>query len=370
MNLESDSEKQKCRVISVVSGKGGCGKTLLTAVIGQALAREGIKVLIIDLDIFVRGLTILFSNYLPGGLHAESKITVSDLLLQSGKVSQDALKNLPKELAVSRFFECDMLPACESVGAPIDYGHVQLSSFRFCKSAIKKILSAVRERYDIILLDNRASIDSLVLAASKCSDVVISVAEDDDLSLQTNSNLVNDFRYHREIKNVYTLINKGRRITSYDDVKKGAWRRIEFNYVGVIPFDIEIMQDFGKDRFWRTLNDTLYFRAIIDAWNTMAAIELLKPISLERYRFPPSIFMSKKGGRLPLMERMLRLYSIMFISAGVVIFVYRGLLRGGFNSSELLPFSAIAVGVVLLILSTTGIRRWLLGKSDEPRRKD
>ena len=50
------------KVINLVSGKGGTGKSLLTAVLGRALAREGLNVLIIDLDIFVRGLTILLSE--------------------------------------------------------------------------------------------------------------------------------------------------------------------------------------------------------------------------------------------------------------------------------------------------------------------
>ena len=50
------------KIINLVSGKGGTGKSLLTAVLGRALAREGLNVLIIDLDIFVRGLTILLSE--------------------------------------------------------------------------------------------------------------------------------------------------------------------------------------------------------------------------------------------------------------------------------------------------------------------
>lgn len=366
--MTHDSKNKKARVISIVSGKGGCGKTLLTAVIGRALAREGLKVLLIDFDIFVRGLTILLADYLEKGLQTKTKITVSDLLLSSE--SQNIGNLLPEKLAIFRFFKCDVLPACSNIAAPLDYDQKQLSSFKFCKSIVNKLLSNVKNKYDIILIDNRASIDSLVLATCHCSDVIISVAEDDDLCLQTNSNIVNHLRYKQSIKNVYTIINKGRRITSYDGLKNMSWHRPEFNYVGVIPFDIEIMEDFGKSRFWLTFHETLYFRAIIDVWNNMAKMEGLKRISLKKYRFPPSIFMSKKEGKFTMIERMMRLYSIMLVFAGIFMAVYDKVLRGNLNLFEILSLTCIVSGLVVLILSTTSFRRWLLGKSDEPKKKD
>ena len=46
-------------IINVISGKGGTGKTLLTAVMAELLANAGADVLAIDMDVFVRGLTAL-----------------------------------------------------------------------------------------------------------------------------------------------------------------------------------------------------------------------------------------------------------------------------------------------------------------------
>jgi septum site-determining protein MinD len=66
-------------VISIVSGKGGCGKSLQTAVLGRALSREGERVLLLDLDIFVRGLTILLYDFIKRQ-STKSQLTVSDLL--------------------------------------------------------------------------------------------------------------------------------------------------------------------------------------------------------------------------------------------------------------------------------------------------
>ena len=47
------------KIINIVSGKGGTGKTLLVAVLAELLSRKRAKVLLIDVDIFVRGLTCL-----------------------------------------------------------------------------------------------------------------------------------------------------------------------------------------------------------------------------------------------------------------------------------------------------------------------
>ena len=48
------------QIISVLSGKGGVGKTLITGAIGLLLARKGKKVLLIDGDMGLRSLDLVF----------------------------------------------------------------------------------------------------------------------------------------------------------------------------------------------------------------------------------------------------------------------------------------------------------------------
>ena len=47
------------QVLSVISGKGGVGKTLLTAALGIQLSRMGKKVLLIDGDMGLRNLDLI-----------------------------------------------------------------------------------------------------------------------------------------------------------------------------------------------------------------------------------------------------------------------------------------------------------------------
>ena len=48
---------------------------------------------------------------------------------------------------------------------------------------------------------------------------------------------------------------------------------------------MEIMEDFGTDRFWNTVNETLYFKAVIDSLNRLAKNQGLKEIKESSYNF-------------------------------------------------------------------------------------
>ncbi len=348
-----ESPAKRAKIINVVSGKGGTGKSLLSAVLGCALAREGIRVLLIDFDIFVRGLTILLTESGKRRIRSEGA-TVAELLSGNQKVL-DGIEGL----AIERFYECDVLPSVKNIGEPFDF-EVE-TPLNKTLAVIKDIFSTARSNYDLVLVDNRGGLDRLFIESCKHSDVVLAVAEDDDVALQTNANLINYLRFNEGLRNVYTVINKGRRIHSYSDLTSTKFRKVEFNYVGVIPFDDEIMEDFGTERFWSTIYQTLYFRAAIDAWNALARTEDLQPLSLDRYHFPPKIFMSPGAGRYSLIERMMILYGMTFALSGIVYWLYYAWKKGTVQLPEITAIISVVLGLVTILLSVFGFRRLLVG---------
>ena len=355
-------------IISIVSGKGGCGKSLLTTILGRALSREGKRVLIIDMDIFVRGLTVLLYDFKKRQSN-KKLLTVSEIF---GIYSENSENKKPIEynsgdLAFERFFECDVLPAVSNIGDPLDYNDKDLSNQSFCDKQIKKLLSTIGDDYEYILIDNRAGMDSLVLSSCLNSDFVLTIAEDDDVGKQTNLNLVNFLKFNKKIKNIYSIINKARKIKDYDALKQRINTRSDFNTVGIIPFDMEILEDFGSERFWMTVNETLYFRAVIDSWNQLSKNEEVIEISESKYRFPPKIFMNRSDGKYTLIERMLRLYSIAFIMVGFFIYLYSKLRFETLSPIDSVSLISIITGIVALILSTTNLRSFLIGNKDNRR---
>ena len=94
------------KVILVASGKGGTGKTSLTAGVGAALAQLGSKVLLIDGDCGLRNLDIVLgmSDRAPVALPALSERGMEQLAVQAEEAGFDYLlidgpAGLPAELS-------------------------------------------------------------------------------------------------------------------------------------------------------------------------------------------------------------------------------------------------------------------------------
>lgn len=353
---------QKTKYISIVSGKGGTGKTLLSAVLGRTLAKDGHKILLVDFDIFVRGLSILLSGYYRIQDNV-NKSTVTELLYENHE---------NEDLAIGRFMECDFLPATHDIGEPINFKESFFLEEKFFDLNFGRFKAQCEVlNYDIVIFDCRAGVDNGIIQICKHSDVILSVAEDDDVCIQANTNLINYLRFNEKARNIYTIINKGRRLTSLSEVKKSNLARIDFNCIGIIPFDMEVMQDFGKDRFWNTIGETLYLRALVYSWNTLSQRTNLPEISTSRLDLPSFLFLSKRQGRFNVFERMMRVYAIMLsvIGLGSVLVEFLNdrfhFLSIPFNFN-LITVGSLAMAAIFYFLMTIDIRRIILGKTDYP----
>lgn len=138
-----------CSIIAVVSGKGGTGKTTVTAALATALAQLGRKVLAADCDIGLHNLDMAL------GLQDGVVFDLGDLVLGRAEIS-DVLLPHPQIDGLS------FLPA------PSDYEDV---------ADTERFVSAVRaaaEGYDYCLLDAPAGIGTgFRLAASAAGSALV-----------------------------------------------------------------------------------------------------------------------------------------------------------------------------------------------------
>lgn len=335
------------KIISVISGKGGTGKSLFTAVLGNCLSKEHCKVLIVDMDIHVRGLTILLSKYIG----AEKGLSVTDCLEK---------KDYDNDFATYRFQECEILPSVIDIGKPLskDIENEAIETF------LKKLNNFILGRYDIVLLDCRSGLDDSLVKIVRFSDFVISVSEDDDVCLQSNSNLVNYLRFRENISNIYTVINKGRRITRKTDIDRKINDIFDFNCIGVIPFDETIMEDYGKDRFWLTVYDTLYFYGVVKFWNNFREkTSVLYSISEDKYSFGENKVLRNN------MSRAFRLYGFIALIVGTLFPIISEMMDYYTRISGILSSMISIMGLLMLVLSSRKFRSFLLGHDDEPEKK-
>ena len=81
--VKNNKVSDDVRIISIQSGKGGTGKTLITASIGFLLAHCGHRTLLVDSDLITRGL----SFFLMGDEPYRAKYGLSDYLADDNSIS-------------------------------------------------------------------------------------------------------------------------------------------------------------------------------------------------------------------------------------------------------------------------------------------
>lgn len=123
------------RVIVITSGKGGVGKTTLTANIGTALAMMGKKVLAIDVDIGLRNLDMI--------LGLENRIVYDIVDVVEKRVSPE--KALVKD---KRGLSLYLLPASQTKDKDAVKPH-----------QIVELVESIEDKFDYILLDSPAGIE-------------------------------------------------------------------------------------------------------------------------------------------------------------------------------------------------------------------
>ena len=146
-------------VISVISGKGGTGKTTICAAIATCLAAEGKSVLCIDADIGLRNLDISL------GMADQPIIAFTDVMHGHYQLT-DATEH-PDLLKLSLFT------------APIRESDEQISVAEF-----GEFLKKVREKFDYCLIDSPAGIGAGFRLTTAHADRFLVVSTPDPASMR------------------------------------------------------------------------------------------------------------------------------------------------------------------------------------------
>lgn len=161
MNQPHDTARpgRRARITAVTSGKGGVGKTIVCANLAAALARQGLKVLVLDADLGLANLDVLLNLAHPNTLH--------DVIQGRCPLAQ-ALVPAPGGFT-----------ALLAGSGVVEYSRMTPQ----IRERLFEALDDLAPRYDHILLDTGAGISEVVLFTVSLADDVLVVTTPEPTAL-------------------------------------------------------------------------------------------------------------------------------------------------------------------------------------------
>jgi len=160
INLTKKSHSSsKTKVIAITSGKGGVGKSTFTANLSYTFAKENKKVLVIDADIGLANMQILFD--------LKPAYTINDYLQNNMSLDNILLKTQYKNISL--------------VAGKSGHNFLLENSQNQFSRVIKEIKSL--EKYDYILIDTGAGLNVQVQEFLDISDEIIAITTTDPSAL-------------------------------------------------------------------------------------------------------------------------------------------------------------------------------------------
>jgi flagellar biosynthesis protein FlhG len=209
MNTAAAPGKQ-ARITAITSGKGGVGKTFLSANLAAALARQGERVLVLDADLGLANLDVV--------LNLHPKITLHDVF--TGKAELDAA----------------VLPAPGGFSVLLaGSGMVEYSRLTSeVRDHLLSVIESVTPRFDRVLLDTGAGISDVVLYTVSLADDVLVVATPEPTSLTDAYATIKVLAHTQQRRQLQLLVNQVHR-PGEGKVIRGQLQQVVDRYVAPGP---------------------------------------------------------------------------------------------------------------------------------------
>ena len=178
------------KITAICNQKGGVSKTVTAVNLGIGLAREGKKVLLVDMD--AQGSLTASLGYRRPDQMENTLATILGRIILNEPVS-------PGEGIIHQAEAVDLLPA----NIELSGLEVTLVNTMSRETILREYLNSVREQYDVILLDCCPSLGMLTINALAAADQVLIPMQAHYLSIKGLEQLI------RTISNVKRKINPG-----------------------------------------------------------------------------------------------------------------------------------------------------------------
>lgn len=210
------------RVIAVTGGKGGVGKTNISANLGIAMSEIGRRVMLLDADMGLANLDVVL------GLHA--KLNLSHVMRGEASL-EDIIVTGPKGMKV--------VPGASGIQHMAEMSPAE-------NAGLIHAFSEVANDVDVLLIDTAAGISDLVISFSRAAQEQIVVVCDEPASITDAYAIIKLLnREHgvsrfRILANMVKTVQEGRDLYNKMCRVTDQYLDVMLSYMGSIPYDEQL----------------------------------------------------------------------------------------------------------------------------------
>lgn len=220
-----------CKSITLLSGKGGSGKTSLALSMASLLSKCRIKILLIDCDLSTNGATYFYEDKIPKNLKRISSFY--NIIFGNDKRRFET-----KVMKINDSY--DFMPSLEQINVN------NTKSYSFSEDDIDNFHSFyeyIKQLYDVIIFDCQAGYTDLLKLILPNSDINLVVMEADAISSSAIRSLYLKIGSLVDDKKIYQVFNKATN-EEYELYSKLSGVTF-FPNIETIKFDWTIRKDFS-----------------------------------------------------------------------------------------------------------------------------
>jgi flagellar biosynthesis protein FlhG len=217
----------RTRVISITSGKGGVGKTTLLSNIALQMAKDGKRVLILDGDLGMANVDIMFGGR-QGGAPSEARAATIHDVVRGEACVQDVLVEVAPRVS--------LIPGGSGI-----YDLQTLGVYE--KQALLDEVGRLGAHYDVMLVDTAPGIDDNVLYLNSAAQEICVVVTPDPASVADSYALIKVLN-NRHRENRFSIIcnqvrdeSDGLRLYQRLDAVANRFLYVSLDYKGSVPSD-------------------------------------------------------------------------------------------------------------------------------------